>query len=132
MRESTIHTAVKSSKTTPKLTNCGVIIESERPKSHEISLASILSNMFLHITLQILLVGWAAQNGDVVSQVLQNLDSVVLVAVRPLAPNSGRVNDSIHGSVVLATSGVSVAVDAVFQESSSIVECVTCITLAVC
>jgi len=109
-----------------------VIIESERMKSHEISLTSVTINIFLHITLHILLVGWTSQNGDMVSQILQNLDSVVLIAVRALAPDSGRVDNSIHGSVVLATSGVGVAVDAVLQESSSIIECVTCIAWAAC
>ena len=132
MRESTIHTATNSSKTTPKRTNCGVIIESERLKSQELSVTSVTS-IILHVTRKKLLVGWAAQNGDVVSQILQNLDSIVLVIVRALAPDSGMVINSIQGSsVLLATGGVGVAVDAVLQESSSIIECMTCIAWAAC
>ena len=119
MRESTIHTATNSSKTSPKRTNCEVIIESERLKSQELSVTSVTS-IILHVTWKKLLVGGAAQNGDVVSQILQNLDSIVLVAVRALAPDSGMVIDSIQGSsVLLTTSGVGVTVDAVLQESSS-------------
>ena len=114
---------------TPKRTNCGVIIESERPKSREISLSGIPINIILDITLHILLVGWAAQNGDVVTQILQNRDSVVLDTVRALAPDCFRVDDSIHGSVVLATSGIGVTEDGVLQEGSSIVERVTCVAL---
>ena len=109
-----------------------MIRERERVKSQEISVTSVIINSLLHVTRQKRLVDWAAQNGDVVSQILQNLDSVVLIAVRALAPDSGRVDNSIHGSVVLATSGVGVAVDAVLQESSSIIECVTCIAWAAC
>ena len=129
MRESTIHKADNSSKTTPKRTNYGVVIERERLKFHEVSLSGILINIFLHITLHILRVGWAAQNGDVVTQILKNRDSVVLDTVRALAPDCFRVDDSIHGSVVLATSGIGVTEDGVLQEGSSIVERVTCVAL---
>ena len=129
MRESTIHKADNSSKTTPKRTNYGMVIESERHKFHEVSLSGILINIFLHITLHILRVGWAAQNGDVVTQILKNRDSVVLDTVRALAPDCFRVDDSIHGSVVLATSGIGVTEDGVLQEGSSIVERVTCVAL---
>ena len=106
-----------------------MIIEGERAKSHEISVTSVTINMILHITLKILLGDWAAHNGDVVSQILENLDSVVLGTSRALAYDSGFVNDSIHGGIVLTTSRVGVAEDGVLQKGSSIVKCVDCVVV---
>ena len=104
-----------------------MIRERERVKSQKISVTSVIINSLPYVTRQKRLVDWAAQNGDVVSQILQNLDSVVLATIRSIAPDSGRVDDSIHGRGVLAHSSVCIAFDAVLQGGSSIIECVTCV-----
>ena len=104
-----------------------MIRERERVKSQKISVTSVIINSLLHVTRQKCLVDWAAQNGDVVSQILENLDSVVLFTIRIIAPDSGRVHNSIHSSAVFAFSGVCIAFDAVLQCGSSIIECVTCV-----
>ena len=109
-----------------------MIIERERAKSQEISVTSVTINMILHITLKKVLADWAAHNGDVVSQILENLDSVVLGTSRTLAHDSGFVNDSIHGGVVITASRVGVADDGVLQKGSSIVKCVDCVVVQQC
>ena len=114
-------------KTSQRLTNHLVIRERERVKSQEISVTSVIINILLHIIRQKRLVDWGAQNGDAVSQILENLDSVVLVSIRAIAPDSGSVDDSIHGSSVFAFNSVCVAFDAVLQGGSSIIESVTCV-----
>ena len=101
-----------------------MIRERERVQSQEISVTSVIINSLLHVIRQKSLVDWAAQNGDVVSQILENADSIVLVTIRVIAPDSGRVDDSIHGRAVYAFSSVCVAFDAVLQGGSSIIECV--------
>ena len=111
-------------KTSQRLTNHLVIRERERVKSQEISVTSVIINILLHIIRQKRPVDWGAQNGDAVSQILENLDSVVLVSIRAIAPDSGSVDDSIHGSSVFAFNSVCVAFDAVLQGGSSIIECV--------
>ena len=104
-----------------------MIRERERVKSQKISVTSVIINSLLHVTRQKHLADWAAQNGDAVSQILENLDSVVLVSIRAIAPDSGSVDDSIHGSSVFAFNSVCVAFDAVLQRGSSIIESVTCV-----
>ena len=113
---------------TQTLTNHLVIRECERVKSQEISVTNvILINSLLHVIRQKRLVDWAAKNGNVVSHILENLDSVVLATIRGIAPANRRVNDSIHSSGVFAFSSVGVTLNAVLQDSSSIIECMTCV-----
>ena len=109
-----------------------MIIERERAKSQEISVTSVTINMILDIALKKVLADWAAHNGDVVPQILENLDSVVLGTSRALAHDSGCVNDSIHGGIVLTTSRVGVTKNGVLQKGSSIVKCVDCVVVQQC
>ena len=119
-------------KTSQRLTNHLVIRERERVKSQEISVTSVIINIILHIIRQKRPVDWGAQNGDAVSQILENLDSVVLGTSWALAHDSGFVNDSIHGGIVLTTSRVGVTKNGVLQKGSSIVKCVDCVVVQQC
>ena len=110
----------------PILTDSWMVSESETLDAHEISVSRIRIDVILHITLHSRLVDWATKNGDLVSQVLENLDTIIGFMVGTLAYDCLWVNDSVQGGVVLAFSRISVAENRVLEDCGGIIKGMTC------
>jgi hypothetical protein len=102
-----------------------VLIISETLDTHEISVSCIGIDVSLHIALHIRLDDWATKSSNLISQVLENLDTVVGFVVGTLANNSRWMNDGVHGCVVLAFSRIRVAENGVLKDCRGIVEGMT-------
>lgn len=116
----------QSSNATGALTDSRVVRVRKSFEFHKITFSSVIRKSVSHKRiLNQRWVNWGTNNGNVVAQVLKNLDSVVIVTVKALAMDGRWMNEGVHSGVVCTSSRVSVTENGVLQKSGSVVESMT-------